>query len=242
MKIGLLAITTILILNSQGQNTMTFQGLTKISIDSLYDSYFYYDIKSSRLINKSCRLLDNKDRFYCSDSIPIDGYLVAKYKCSNLTDSIYILFDGGLSDDPEFSFYNEAGKLLKGISANSLFLNSFGTAYLTGHSNCMYDRKRKFQISNDTIIETHQPFYYVGIKGKVKKEITLFANRTGDEIVVKIPKNYDIEILLAESTTKDYDIDKLFLVKTQFGLIGWLRIDEVGLYEEIIDGLFYDGD
>jgi hypothetical protein len=199
-------------------------------------------MRSSRLVNKSCRLLDKNDRFYCSDSIPIDGYLVAKYKCSSISDSIYVLFDGGMSDDPEFSFYNEEGKLLKRISANSLFLNSTGTAYSTGHSNCMYDRKRKFQISNDTIIETYQPFYYVGIKGKTKMEITLFTNKTGNEIVAKIPKNYDIEILLAESTTEDYDIDRMFLVKTEFGLIGWLRIDKIGLYEEIIDGLFYDGD
>jgi hypothetical protein len=104
----------------------------------------------------------------------------------------------------------------------------------------MYDRRRKFQIQADTVIEVKQPYNYVGLKGKALRDFVLYKDKQGDEFVAQIPKGYDVEILLAEAETKDFAIDYNFLVKTDFGLVGWLRLDSPT--EQVIEGLYYAGD
>lgn len=106
----------------------------------------------------------------------------------------------------------------------------------------MYNRRRKFQLQNDTILEIKQPYNYVGLKGKTEKSITLYKDKTGPDIVAQLPKAYEIEVLLAESPTKDFESDQLFLVRTDFGLVGWLRLSTEDVYEPVLKGLFYAGD
>jgi hypothetical protein len=104
----------------------------------------------------------------------------------------------------------------------------------------MYNRRRKFQIIKDTISQIEQPYNYVGLKGKTLKAITLYKEKTGFDVVAQLSKDHEIEILLAESSTPDFEPDTLFLVKTDFGLVGWLRL--AGFAEQVIEGLYYKGD
>ncbi|MFL5765564.1 MAG: hypothetical protein ACJ77K_16585 [Bacteroidia bacterium] len=157
-----------------------------------------------------------------------------------MNDSVVILFDGGMSDDPAFKIVSKSGKIIANISCRELFLNSSGTMYTSGHVNNMYNRKKKFQIKNDTVLEITQPFSYVGMKGKTLKDIVLYKDKTGDDIVARLPKGYEIEILLCESGAKDYDMDRIFLVKTDFGLLGWLRDEEIN--GGVLKELYYAGD
>ncbi len=106
----------------------------------------------------------------------------------------------------------------------------------------MYNRKRKFQIQNETINEIKQPYNYVGLKGKTLKDIVLYSEKDGNEVAAKLQAGYEIEILLAESSTKDYEIDHLFLVKTDFGLVGWLRLADEDTYGAILKELYFAGD
>jgi hypothetical protein len=131
---------------------------------------------------------------------------------------------------------------MRSFSCTEFYINSFGTIYTTGHVNNMYNRKRKFQIQKDTVIEIKQPYSYVGLKGKILKNIVLYHDKIGNEMVAQLPKGYEIEILLTEAKTKDYESDYNFLVKTDFGLVGWLRLTNEDLFGGILKELYYAGD
>lgn len=224
-----------------GQNKTMFPYLTKVSIDKDYNVIFGYDKKSVRLINKPCYLLSKKDPLHCDkDSVLAEWTLVAKFKASDNKDSVNIIYSPGMSDDPGFVISTKSDKIIGRFSCIEFYINSLGAIYTSGHVNNMYDRRRKFQIQADTVTEVKQPYNFVGLKGKALRDITLYKDKIGDTVVAQIPKGYEIEILLAESTTKDFETDLNFLVKTEFGLIGWLRLE--GFSDKVIEGLFYAGD
>jgi hypothetical protein len=236
---AILTLTTLL--NVVGQDKSIFPNLTKISIDTTYNVVFGYDKKTSRLINKPCYLLNKNDPLHCDkDSVLAEWTLVAKFKMGNRKDSLNIIYSEGMSADPGFVVSTKADKIIQRFSCIEFYINSLGTIYTSGHVNNMYDRRRKFQINEDTITEIKQPYNFVGLKGKALRDIILYKDKTGNEIVAQIPAGYEIEILLAESVTKDFEMDTNFLVKTEFGLVGWLRLE--GSSDNVIEGLYYAGD
>jgi hypothetical protein len=230
-------------LTSFGQTKLYFPNLTRSSIDTTYKVFFAYDKKFTRFINGPCYMLDRKDPLFCGkDSVLSEWTVVAKFKNEVLKDSLIIIYSEGMSADPGFVVTKKTGELISRFSCVEFYINGSGTIYTSGHVNNMYNRRRKFQIQNDTIIEIKQPYNFVGLKGKTLKAITLYNAKVGDEIVAQIPKEYDIEILLAEATTEDFDIDYNFLVKTDFGLVGWLRLTNDDLYGTVLEELYYAGD
>lgn len=227
----------------EGQTKSYFPNLTTVTIDKNHQVYFGYERNSTRLINTVCYQLDKNDPFYCPDSSYFEGRIVAKFKCPGIKDSLTILFDPGMSDDPEFSVVSKNQKVLGRVAALEFYVNSAGVVYSAGHANNMYNRKRKFQINKDTMLEIKQPYNYVGLKGKTLKDIVLYQNKdAGDAVVAKLPKGYDIEVLLTESSTKDYETDRFYLVKTDFGLVGWLRLTDEDIFGAVMEGLFFNGD
>ncbi len=241
MRTILLLLTVFSPLGVSGQSKTFFPALTKVSVDTTYDATFGYDKKATRLINKPCHLLSKKDPLYCEkDEVLAEWKLVAKFKSVNFKDSLSIIYSEGMSADPGFVIMTKTDKIIGRFSCTGFYINSSGTIYTSGHVNNMYDRRRKFQIQPDTVTEVKQPYNYVGLKGKALKDFVLYRDKDGDEIVAQIPKGYDVEILLAESATKDFEMDLKFLVKTDFGLVGWLRLEGFG--DQVIDGLFYAGD
>ncbi len=234
----------IISLTSFCQTKAYFPNLTKVSIDTNYNVYFAYDKKFTRFINKPCYTLEKDDTLFCEkDSFPTEWTIVAKFKNQYLKDSLTIIYSEGLSADPGYVVTNKTGDIIGRFSCLEFYINGFGIIYTSGHVNNMYDRRRKFQIKSDTILEIVQPFNYVGLKGKTLKEITLYKEKVGNEIIAQLPKDYEIEILLADATLEDFDIDKYFLVKTDFGLIGWLRLNEQeDNYGAILKELYYAGD
>ena len=49
--------------------------------------------------------------------------------------------------------------------------------------NFHFDKKRKFDIFNDSIVEITQPYYYVGIEGKLKKAEEIFSSEKCNIII-----------------------------------------------------------
>lgn len=245
MKIKQLTTTFLLLisLNAIGQTKSYFPNLTIVTIDKTYKVLLGYDKSTTRLINKPCYLLDKNDPLHCYiDSVVDTWSFVGKFKIKNMEDSLNLKYSQGLSADPEFSILSETGKELGKFSCLEFYINALGTIYTAGHVNNMYNKKRKFQILKDTIIEIQQPFNYVGVKGKTLKDITLYKSKIGDTVIAQIPKNQEIEIILAEGATEDYSIDYFYLVKTEFGLIGWLRLSKDDYQGKVLENLFYKGD
>jgi hypothetical protein len=238
-----IAFTLILFQTVFGQNEKFFPNLNYVSIDTTYNVDFGFNPKTTRLINEPCYLLDKGSPFFCEkDSIFVDWVLVGKFKNENIKDSLNILYSQGMSADPGFEISKENGERVTGFSCLDFYINESGTIYTSGHTNSMYDKRRKFQIQEDTIIEIQQPFRYVGIKGQTLKPITLYEEKTGESVVAHLQKNYEIEILLTESSAKDFEIEYNYLVKTEFGLIGWLRLTYEDTYGKVLEELFYAGD
>ncbi|MBL7873979.1 MAG: hypothetical protein JNM78_20370 [Cyclobacteriaceae bacterium] len=242
MRTGLFIL--ILLTNTMrlcGQDKTLFPYLTKVSIDKTFNVIFGYDKKSSRLINKPCYLLSKNDPLHCDKDIVLaEWVLVAKFKIENVNDSVNIIYSPGMSDDPGFVISTKSDKIIGRFSCIEFYINNSGTVYTSGHVNNMYDRRRKFQVQTDSITEIKQPYNFVGLKGKALRDVTLYNDKIGDGIVAQIPKGYQVEILLAESTTRDFEMDLNFLVKTEFGLVGWLRLE--GFSDRVIEGLYFAGD
>lgn len=226
---------------ASGQDKSYFPQMTKVLVDTSFHAVFGYE-KGVKVLNISCQTLDPKDPFYCDSEAVVSGMIVAKYKAPGIKDSLTILFDTGMSDDPEFSIYGKDQKLVGHVSCVEMYINASGLVYTAGHANNMFNRRRKFQIQKDTLLEIKQPYYYVGIKGPIQKDVTLYKNKTGPETVAQLPKGYEVEVLLAESSNKDYEADLLFLVRTDFGLVGWLRLENEDMFGGVLTELFFMGD
>jgi len=169
-------------------------------------------------------------------------YKVATFKNSVIKDTLTIAFSFGMSMDPEFIFFNASHKIIARIYALELYMQSNGTIYSSGHTNNMFDKKRKFELKTDTILEVIQPFYYVGLTTTTTTtdQLTLYTSQTGKDVVAIIPKNYEIEVLLAEFGKGNFSNEKYYLIKTKFGLTGWLRVDDTNNTK--VKELFFAGD
>jgi hypothetical protein len=226
------------------QKSQYFPNLKRVSVDADLGVFFNYDTKTTRLINKPCFELDKTDQRHCTkDSVYLEWIVVAKYKSKELMDSVYVIYTAGWSSDPCFGIYSKNDDCLLRLTCLDFYINNQGTIYTAGHTNNMYNRKRKYQLQADTAIEVKQPYNYVGLKGKTSREVTLYSDTLKTEIVAKLPVNYEIEILLTSSATRDFDADRKFLVKTEFGLVGWfIEVEGGEVHPPLIGGLFYNGD
>ena len=215
--------------------------MTRVQVDTSLNAWFGYE-KGTKVINRSLQTLDPRDPYYRDSEAVVLGELVAQYNAPGMKDSLTVVFESGMSDDPEFSIFGKGQKLIGHVSCLDMYINASGVIYTAGHANNMFNRRRKFQIQKDTLLEVKQPYYYVGLKGQLQKDITLYRDKTGPDVVAQLPKGYEVEVLLAESTTKDYEIDNLFLVRTDFGLVGWLRLSNEDTFGGVLKELYFRGD
>ncbi|MBR8538382.1 hypothetical protein KDU71_22615 [Carboxylicivirga sediminis] len=150
-----------------------------------------------------------------------------------------ITFTNAPSDDYSFSFYSidkEKYEYKFTIGGKQLFIPGNGFAYVSGHTNNMFDKKRKIKFEKDTISEVKQPLYFVGLKTKTLKPIKLYESKEKKKIVASLPANSNIEVVVSEFS----DDAHYFLIKTSFGLLGWWELDFY--YSREIENLFFAGD
>lgn len=239
----LISFLTLLLVKPMGQNKNFFPNLSFIKVDKNYDVNFGYNPATTKIVNKPCYMLDKSNPFYCEkDTFNNDDIFVGTFRNKALNYDIGILFSTGFSADPCFYFYKNDGTLFWSINCLNLLINEQGTIYSSGHTNSMFNIRRKFQMQPDTIIEISQPYHYVGLKGRTLKPISLYQDKTSELIVAQLPKNYEIEILLADTQEYGQELRYDFLVKTKFGLVGWLRLTGEDIFGTVLKGLYFAGD
>lgn len=157
-----------------------------------------------------------------------------------------IEFNYGPSDDPTFIIYEETSggyERIGEIYALFLAIPSNGNIYCGGHTNNMFDQRRKFTIENRQLVETPQPYYYVGLETVTTAPFELYNDMLLTEKIAQIPAGYEITVLINK---KDR-----YLIKTAFGLTGWISAPMSMMdtpmegYPEGatgIKGLYYNGD
>jgi hypothetical protein len=194
----------------------------------------FYDPKITTVINKEP---DNPIKYNIQGISGIKIIRAIRTKISLNTQEYYIIdFDEGASDDPTFILLKEENKKLKYIShmpGTSLVIPGDGNLYISGHTNDMFDKRRKFSLSKDRIVEVQQPYYYVGLETKIKKKIDLYSTPQQSEVIHSLLKGSKVTVLLNKGD--------LYLLKTSFGLVGWTQIP-YGSQETSIEGLYFAGD
>ncbi len=230
-------LTTIILLISVGisaQNHKSdiekaFSNLKWVSPNNDYQR-FGYDPKTFTLKMKKL-----------SDDDPIAKYIheydvtfIGTYK------TLKFYFAPGLSEDPTFYILNSQNKQVWSYGLEYMCVNSAGIIYVSGNAHHMFNTHRKFKIKGESITEVKQPYLYVGINSKLLKPAKLYSqkDRKGN-VIANLPKGYKIEVLLA---TQEGNNQKNYLVKTAFGLVGWLSLDEDDTYlKPMVEGLRFHG-
>ncbi len=236
------ALTSLLILLScflYGQQSKPFPYLTEITNATDTTFHLFVDQSKSEIVNKQLQELDPNHPLYASDGCESEMTLLALTPLDNTGRKYAIVF--GYCPEPEFTFYeiNKDANIIATVSGSSLYVPGNGSVYTSGHLNTNFDCRRKYHFSGGTIREVKQPYYYVGLKTKTLTSTILYKTKDLTEEVAKLPANYPIEVLLAETSYKEEDY---YLIKTEFGLIGWAKV-KARQYESFqIEGIFWNGD
>ena len=133
---------------------------------------------------------------------------------------------------PEFHFYTTTTPVrrLGGLAGSAISVPGNGSVYVASRQNATYTRRGKYRISAQGFTEIRQPFHSVGFKTKTLKPIVLFAAQEGTEEVARLPEGADIEVVLFDPA-KPLDSAN-YLVRTPFGLLGWVKIPSVGPHSD----------
>lgn len=217
----------------QKDDSEAFSYLKKLNIGSGDYLFIKYNPKTTTLINKELHKLEKNDPLY--DENPMGSIKLIETKL-NSTTAYSVVYNPGPSADPTFRFYKKGSdKQAFSISALAVYIPSNGSIYSEGHVNNTFNTRKKFVVENGKFREVEQPYYYVGLETETLKPITLYRTENLKRELASLPADYAIEVV---AHNKDTD---LYLIKTGFGLLGW--VDVKSTYGDLtIEGLRFAGD
>lgn len=207
------------------------------SDDSLV--HLYVDKGQADIFNEKLKDLDKSHPLYTDIDCESRMTLLATTPIDNSGKKYAIVY--GYCPEPEFHFYaaNDLSKFYGAVAGLNMYITGNGNLYVSGHINSNFDLKRKLKFEENNILEIRQPHYYVGLKTKTLKQINLYKTKNLKEVVASLPENFEVEVLLAETSHQQEDY---YLIKTEFGLIGWTKI-RAGQYQSMdVEGIFWNGD
>jgi hypothetical protein len=203
-----------------------FTGLETHEIKGYLTAALHYDPQITEVVN---RRLTGEDE-------PLVVRVLRTRLDRTQAEWYFVDYDEGPSADPAFIITLEGAEEPAGaLPGLHLYLPGNGSLYTTGHANTMFDERRKYAFQGGRLAETNQPYLYVGIEGKAKKDLTIYASPAQQEAVAAIPQGSAITLLLADGVDR-------YLVKTSFGLVGWVTIPSDSQQATVVDGLFFAGD
>lgn len=210
-----------------------FSYLKKLKVNSYGDIFIKYNEKSTTVINKELNKLEKGDPLYIDS--PMGETLLIETTIGS-SDAYSVVYSPGPSADPTFIFYKKgASKPSFSIPALEVYIPGNGSIYSAGHTNNVFNTRKKFVVKNDKLVEIEQAYYYVGLKTKTLKPIQLYRTKSLTNKIASLPANYSIEVVANEKGSSFY------LIKTDFGLLGWVKVEST--YGDLtIEGLSYAGD
>jgi hypothetical protein len=188
--------------------------------------YIHYNDKISKV------LLDKKNMVGISKNILITQIDSKKKK------EYYIEYSSGPSADPKFMIKvktaNGGFKIIKRLSGTEIFIPGSGKIYISGHTNNMFNSRKKYVLKDELLEEVIQPFYYVGLKTVTTQMVKIYSSKLQKNIVAILPEKSQVEVILNEG--------EFYLLKTPFGLLGWARVPESLSTNSPLKGLYFAGD
>ncbi|HKV12658.1 MAG TPA: hypothetical protein VJ725_31220 [Thermoanaerobaculia bacterium] len=206
-----------------------FPGLQSIQItDYGLTGTIFYDPKISQVIRKPL----NQEE--ADQGAPLVTRVIRTKIDRTKDEEVWIDYDEGPSEDPEIVVTRVGAEESAGyVFGLNFYIPGTGAIYASGHTDTMFDTRRKYVLEGNKLVEVKQPYYWVGLESKTLKDVALLSTKGGKEVVARLPKGSALTVVLSE--------EDWYLVKTPFGLMGWLKVD-VTQQAEVIEGLFFRGD
>jgi hypothetical protein len=188
------------------------------------------EIKYNPLISKlAFRIVtDNEDDY--------PYYYILRTKIEVPGENYDVYFDGGPSCDPGYILRltsNPKGSAIR-ISGTQIIIPGNGNIYSSGHANTMFNVRRKYIKKGNDLVGIKQPYYSVDIKSAALQDITIYSSTNYIEPVAFIPKGTIAEVILEDNNH--------YLIRTEFGLLGWLKIDPWPQYPKYFKEIYFHGD
>jgi hypothetical protein len=202
----------------------------------------HYVEELGTVINKTLGSLPESHPLWTNE-FGTDDILAMELKFDrNSNKKYYFVFTYGPSADPAFYFYDiEADEYINAAPGTEIYVPGNGYVYSTGHTNSMFNIRKKWKFNGSEFEEVKPDLYYVGLKTKTLQPLTLYSDQELTTQFANLPANYDIEVLVAERPDK-FTTTWKYLIKTSFGLVGWTYAKGGQVRPIDIEGIYFNGD
>jgi hypothetical protein len=206
-----------------------FPGLKLFEIKGYITARIWYDPEISQVVNKPV----NPEGAETGE--PLVTRVLRMRLDRTRPEEYFVDFDEGPSVDPEIVLTRVGAAEPAGYASGlTFYLPGNGAIYAAGHTNNMFDARTKMVVRDGKLVEVPQPSYWVGLESKALKDLTLTSAKGKGEVIARISKGGTITVLLNEG--------EWYLLKTPFGLVGWVHIPGGSQEADTIEGLFFAGD
>lgn len=204
----------------------------------------YYNPEIAELINSERTNLDPNGALYnIITALADDIFLFKSPILEGSTEKFIFAFSWGPSDDFCFIVYkdDENCSLVGGMDGYRMYVPGNGYVYVEGHTNNSFNHRKKYMLKEGKFVESKQAFYYVGLKTVTNAPVKLYADTTYTEIIAGLTENQPVEVLIADFRETSHDSHD-FLIRTPFGLTGWVRIIDPYPRSWYFWDIYYAGD
>ena len=210
------------------------------------EPYFkiHYDENLADIVNIKRNELSKDHELYVSDYIEEYDIITLKlrFNSNELNGAYYLVFSTGPSCDPGFYIIDsKTNETIGRTWGMEIYVPGSNSIYTSGHINSAFNKRRKYSFNGTKFEEVKPEFYYVGLKTKTLKPLTIYTTADLNAKLAQLPANYDVEVLVAQRN-ENYGSNSKYLVKTAVGLVGWAEI-EAGPFVAIdVEGIKFLGD
>lgn len=208
-------------------------------------AFLAYNPEVTKVIDKELGELEKTHLLFpLKDTLFEEDVLVLETKIDRKDDeSYYVVYSEFPSGDPHFCFVKVGGPLdyWNDISGTAIAIPANGFIYGASRYDANFTERRKYKYDKAGFHEVQQPYYYVGLKTRTVVPIILYSDQKTNQQIAELPSGTEIEVLLTDNK-RVFEKGICYLVKTPFGLLGWVWVEEKQLQADVIEGISYWGD
>lgn len=152
-------------------------------------------------------------------------------------DEFELRYDDGPSCDPTFTLWPKgADEPIGEFGGDHVVVPGNGYLYVIRRSNRSFEGREKWALHKGALVEIKQSHYYVGVSTSMLKPATLLQKpETGATEIANVPKGEKVQVVVQQTV----DGRDWYLVRTRFGLLGWIEDAAYGEERQFEDIQFF---